>query len=283
MQQTHTWLKVSLFTKMWNWHYLLREIKLFISKNKHYVISYLIEFNSLCGDNIRLAILVPGGFAIEFVSVVDNHFKHFFLERNLRTEAVWLPVAGIFKPFDQNTIQYGLFDVPYSVSEAKLAANLSGIILTALKDDEIDDETLVTFAFYLHVAIFKLSKDDPGLSHEVGSYYTNAVSLTGGDINMEFLADKFESNKQDLADIYHDIMVENKSDLPGWLNDWTACIMDEMEISNANLTEGFKTKKQDRITSTVNMQLGLSRSSWLMIRYFLQQTINSYRKISPHA
>ena len=272
MQQKLTWLKVSLFTKMWNWHYLLREIELFISKNRHYVVDYLFEFNSLCGENIRLAILVSDDSVTEFVPLIDDYFKSFFSTGNLRTEPALLPVTGIFKPFEQNTVQYGLFDISYKIdsSEAKLGVNLSRVILTALKDDEIDDETIITFAFYLHSAILKASKDGSGLSYEVGDYYANSVSLTGSDISIEFLADKFKSNKQDLADIYEDIMVENKLNLPGWLADWIAYIKDEMEINNADLTDVLKIEKHYKITSIVNQQLGLSRDSWLITRYFFQ-------------
>jgi len=241
------------------------------------VVDYLIEFNSLCGENIRLAILVSDDSVTEFVPVIDNYFKCFFSAGNLRIEPVLLPVIGVFKPFEQNTIQYGLFDIAYSASEARLAANLSGIILTALKDDEIDDETIITLAFYLHSAVLKASKDGSGPGCEVGDYYTDAASLTGSDISLEFLADKFKSNKQDLADIYQDIMIENKLNLPGWLEDWIAYINDDIEINNAGLPDVLKIDKQHKIISIVNQQLGLNRNSWLIIRYFLQETINSYR------
>ena len=277
MQKKLTWLKVSLFTKMWNWHYLLQEIELFISQNRPHAVDYLIEFNSLCGENIRLAILVSDDSVTEFVPVIDDYFKRFFSTGKLRTEPALLPVIGVFKPFEQNTIQYGLFDISFSASETKLAANLSRVILTALKDDEIDDETIITFAFYLHSAILKASKDSSGLSYEVGDYYTDAVSLTGRDISIEFLADKFKSNKQDLADIYQDIMVENKLNLPGWLEDWIAYIKDDIEINSVDLTDVLKIEKQYKITSIVTRQLGLSQNSWLITRYFLHETMNACR------
>jgi len=256
---------------------LLQEIELFISQNRPHAVDYLIEFNSLCGENIRLAILVSDDSVTEFVPVIDDYFKRFFSTGKLRTEPALLPVIGVFKPFEQNTIQYGLFDISFSASETKLAANLSRVILTALKDDEIDDETIITFAFYLHSAILKASKDSSGLSYEVGDYYTDAVSLTGRDISIEFLADKFKSNKQDLADIYQDIMVENKLNLPGWLEDWIAYIKDDIEINSVDLTDVLKIEKQYKITSIVTRQLGLSQNSWLITRYFLHETMNACR------
>ena len=86
MQQKLTWLKVSLFTKMRNWHHLLREIELFISKNSLHVVDYLMELNSICGENIRLAILVSDDSVTEFVPVIDDYFKRFFSTEKLKTE-----------------------------------------------------------------------------------------------------------------------------------------------------------------------------------------------------
>lgn len=277
MQQKLIWLKVSLFTKKWNWHYLLQEVELFFSKNSLHIVDYLIEFNFLSGENIRLSIHILESSVTEFVPLMDRHFKLFFVERNLTTKNTLLPVNGIFKPFEQNTIQYGLFDISYrtGTDEARLGARLSRVILTALKDDEIDDETIITIAFYLHAAILKVIKDRSQTAHEIENYYINSVSLTGSDISIEFLIDKFSSNSQDLIDIYQNIMVENQLNLPHWMEDWIASINNEFENNNVNLTGTLQIEKYHKIISIVNQHLGLSHNSWILVSYFLQQTINA--------
>ena len=141
MQQKLTWLRISLFTKKCNWHYLLVAIESFVSQNSFSVVDFSVEFNFLCGENIRLAILVSEDSINELLSSIDDYFKRLFLDRNLSTDVISLPVPGIFKPFEQNTIQYGLFEISHekSTNEAKLSTNLSRIIVSALRDDEIDD------------------------------------------------------------------------------------------------------------------------------------------------
>jgi len=250
----------------------------FISQNSSSVVDFSVEFNFLCGENIRLAVLVLEDSVNEFVPAMDNYFKSFFAERKLRTTQMLLPVAGIFKPFEQNTIQYGLFDISNekSQNEVKLSANLSRVIISALKDDEIDDETIVTFGFYLHAAIFKISQDRSDLINEVKSYYINYSLVTEAEISIGLIDDKFKSNKQELINIYQNILIENQSDLPDWMAGWIACIKDEIETYSTSLTDILKAEKYYRIISIVNRQLGISRNSWLMISYFLRQTIDAY-------
>lgn len=276
MQQKLTWLRASLFTKKYNWHHLLVAIESFISQNSASVVDFSVEFNFLCGENIRLAVLVLEDSVNQFVPVMDNYFKNFFAERKLRMTPTLLPVAGIFKPFDQNTIQYGLFDIPTSTIDTKFSANLSRIILTALKDDVIDDETIITLGFYLHTGILKVSKERSELSDEIESYHVNSVSLTRGDISIEFLLDKFKSNAQELINIYQHIVVEKQSELPDWMIDWIGCVKDEIESYSGTKAEILQIEKYYKVISIVNRQLGISDNSWLLISYLLEQTSNAF-------
>jgi hypothetical protein len=144
-------------------------------------------------------------------------------------------------------------------------------------DSKIDDETIITFAFYLHTAILKVSKDRSMLKYEIENYYSDAVSLTEGGVSIEFLADKFKSNKQELVEIYQNIMVENQPELPGWVADWIAYINDEIEMDSVNLKAVLPIEKYYKIISMLNQHLGLSDNSWLMVSYLLQQTIYACR------
>lgn len=275
MQHKLTWLRISLFTKKRNWHYLLHEIDLFITKNSPDVIDYVIEFNFLCGENIRLSILTLEDSAAQFAPIINSYFRSFFLNRNLRTDAVSLPVNGIFKPFNQNTIQYGLFDISFknSTNEARLSSNLSKVILKALTDDEIDDETIITFAFYLYTGILKASEDRSELIRELRNHYRPPLFVES-DISVEFLDDKFKNNKQELLEVYKNIMAENQSNLPDWIIDWITCDKGENE-TGTHLTDISLIKKYHEIISIVNQRLAISGNSWLVISYFLQQTIKA--------
>jgi hypothetical protein len=278
MQQKLTWLRISLFTKKCNWHYLLVAIESFISQNSFSVVDFSVEFNFLCGENIRLAILVSEDSVNELPSAIANYFKRLFLERNLSTEVISLPVAGIFKPFEQNTIQFGLFEISHqkSATEAQLGTNLSKIIVSALRDDEIDDETIITLAFYLHAAILSACQHPPALIHEIKNYYRNSSSRTASDISIEYMEDKFKNHRQELIEIFQNIMVEKQSELPDWMPDWICCIKDQIETYSTAKTEILQIQRYYKVISIVNGQLGISDNSWLLVSYFLEQTSNTF-------
>ena len=247
-------------------------------KNSHDVVDYFVEFNLLCGENIRVAILVLDDSCSKLPLVIDNYFKTFFSAQNLTTEFTLLPVAGIFKPFEQNTIQYGLFDISLvnGTNESRLVTNLSRIIITALQDDEIDDETIITFAFYLHVAVLKVSQDRLEVNTLLKNYYIDSRSQDENEISAEYILEKFENSRHELLDIYLNIMFENQSDLPPWMTEWIGCVRDAIEANGTFMTDNLQTEKYSKIISIVNRQLGISHNAWLLISCFLQHTSNIF-------
>ncbi len=81
-----------------------------------------MEFNYLCGENIRFALLVPEDKADDFAGKADKPFKQFFLESHFFSNVPALPIEEIFLHFPENTIPYGLYQ-PVAVKGAEGTQN----------------------------------------------------------------------------------------------------------------------------------------------------------------
>src|SRR5690554_2737148 len=103
------WLSISLFCSKSNWHILFANgVNPFIIANS-FIEHYIIEFNYLSGDNIRLSILTNQSIAPQVARNADDYFKTYFLNANLSTNQIKLSGKGVFIPFKENAIQFGLY------------------------------------------------------------------------------------------------------------------------------------------------------------------------------
>ena len=131
-------------------------------------------------------------------------------------------------------------------------------------------------AFYLHAAILSACQHPPELIHKIKNYYRNSSSRTESDISIEYMGDKFKNSRQELIEIFSNVMFEKKSELPDWMPNWISCIKDEIESYSTAETEILQIQKYYKLISIVNRQLGISDNSWLLVSYFLEQTSNTF-------
>ena len=103
----------SLFSHICYRGYLLDKIDLFVHRlyAENVKCKYYIEFNNLGGDNIRFSLLVPEHLVSQYAYMVDVYFKKLFLKFNVYLNESTKLVVGVFMPFPQNTIQYGLYRI----------------------------------------------------------------------------------------------------------------------------------------------------------------------------
>ena len=153
------WLSVSIFCNKSNWHTLLNNgIEPFVLADKN-IINYTLELNYLSGENMRLSLLVDEIDAPVVAKSTDIYFKKYFSDAGLSIRPITFPVEGVFMPFQANTVQYGLYHhhiiTRGEIERYELQINLSRILLVALKDDIIDDQTILTFGFYLKMGLIK--------------------------------------------------------------------------------------------------------------------------------
>jgi hypothetical protein len=273
MEKEFLWLQTSLFADRSQWDIVLKNgIRPFLAElsDKKLIGPLLIEFNYLSGENIRLAIQTETQNAEVLADKFDDFFKEFFLLTNLQKKEVVLPIDSIFLPFPANTIQYGLYKVvDVDDLRSKIISKISFCIIDALEDDTIDEEVLITFAFYLHIALITQleelcqSKAD-FLSFYNSEIYENVEELIGE----QYLVKKYEDNKASLIEIEESIRNYQEpefSETPPWLIEW---IESCKEIILSDLSED-KWLLLVIIRENINRQLGLTNNMRRLVNYFI--------------
>lgn len=283
MQQNLLWLSTSLFCSKSHWNTLLSDgIKPFLNSmpNKKELTSFQLEFNSLHGENIRLSLLTQAEKAETLAKKADSYFKNFFSIFNLSANEPDLTNSGIFMPIPSNTIQYGLYKTE-SITDKKLnyfQKELSLIIIEGLRKENIDQETIITFAFYMHMALIKLIKDKHAVTTKefLQWYHAPAFNVTDEKIDMEFIKAKYEANKEVLLEIADDIMKHPSfEEVPYWLERWMTSCEEELILYNGKDEYKELYETHNRITFLIKKHLGIIQQMKLLLYYFIKQVIST--------
>jgi len=260
--------------------------------------SYTIKFNYDDEENIRLSLYTTEINAKQLAEKAAEYFKDWFLKANLIVPEM-IPVGEEAPiPFPINSIQFGSYHREEK-ENLSLSVNLSQIILDALKEDVIDDETILTFAFYLQICLIKLiTQIDPGFINTLKPAFkdaelgepenadTNHAAIEGqiskvpsesmdavNSFIMERISlnEKFEEYKAGLLEITSDVMNSaDEADILGWLKLWLNTCKTELNrpVENENIIITYK-----RIIDTVYGHLGIAPETNAMLSYFVQRAL----------
>jgi hypothetical protein len=191
--------------------------------------------------------------------------------------------------------------------EHDLSINLSQIILDAFKNDCIDDENILSFAFYLQMGLIKIMTNiDPDFINKLKSEFImtsfdysekdkmSDIPAQNFDAEIASIDDdfepiwqdfithkKFEGNKEILLEIAKDIMeTDSQSDLFPWLEKWLVICKNMIDSANQNniLTNGASTTSilestYIRLMRAVYQHLGLSGQTNTIVTYFVQRIL----------
>lgn len=272
------WLSVSLFCSKKNWNRVLSEAIAPFAQTNSLLKGYTVEFNYLSGENIRLALLTDLGNEEGLVKTTDSYFKSYFEKARPPKAAAKLPVDGVFMPFPGNTIRYGLYPAVTIVASELVQYNLpivlSNILVAALQD-EIDDETILTFAFYLQISIVKTIYKLVNNEDELFAIITSAH---------DFKADNNAlSNLNLMQEITYDVMQTEEFDseliwLNGWIDDCKAAlsIAGKTEANNiSNIKSIYHLRVQ-----TVYSHLGINMHGRDMLNYFVLKSLEQHFLVS---
>jgi len=277
-QQKSIWLSTSLFSSKGNWHNILREAIGPFTQSNSLVKGYTIKFNYLSGENIRLSLLTDLGNEESLAKTADKYFKNYFRKANLPDASIKLPVAGVFMPIPRNSIQYGLYapvsiDVEEQIQYA-LPIKLSKIIVAALQE-EIDDELILTLAFYLQIS---LAKTIYRFLTDVSALFSVVTPANGFTVD-----DNALSNLCLMKEITIKVMQTEEFDIKlRWLNQWiddcnnNLLAISENEIDHiSNIKENYHLRVQ-----TAYHHLGINRHGEDMLSYLVLKSLEEQFSVS---
>lgn len=269
------WLSTSIFSSKQNWNSILRNgISSFV-KNQLLIQAHVIQFNCLSGENIRLALLTEEWHATAVANAARHYFNQYFIDAQLSTLPVRLPVDGIFMPFPANSIQFGLYPPEHidanELHHYKASIALSEIMLTALAD-EIDDDTILTFAFYLQVALIKVIHqhlNDMELLYSI-------LSTRPGLSKANCIDGTVKANQDLMTEIIRDIMnsEEFSADLC-WLNTWASSFKALIQVTNVNSISLVKETLQTYIY-TIYKRLNITDEIRLILLHLISNSLEQY-------
>jgi len=279
--QKYTWLSTSLFCPKINWRYVLCDgIKPFLKSNscRKYLVSCLIEFNYLGGENIRFSLLTQEENIASFIACVDSFFKNYFFSiENNKTEQ---PSSSdrVFLPFPANTIQYGLYTpvqiIDADVDRFSIPVQLSVFILEALKEEDIDDEIILTFGYYLSMSLIKtLIKNYPAITSALLKLY-EVDSDSHVDLDTPFIKSEFEKNRAILFTVADDIINHRIEQLPGWVQKWTRFCDKEMKKEVSFLSaDDIPFNFHRQVSFYIHKQLGINENTAVLLSWFIKKTL----------
>lgn len=280
-EQNMIWLSTSLFSNKKNWHRVLSEAVAPFTESNTQINAYQVEFNYLSGENIRLSLLTELGNKEALSRKADNYFKNYFANAGLFTAPVKLPVDGMFMPFPANTIQYGLYP-PKTVNTEEphhyiRSANLSKIILNAL-NDEIDDDTTITFAYYLHIALIKAIH---GYVNDPDVLFTIITANSSANVS-NIHEPSVTANIDLMVEITHDVMKNEVFDIElDWLNNWfKLCKIYLQDIDNSTLDSASLNEYYQSNVGTIYKHLGLNAHGQYLLFCFISKALAQYFMIT---
>jgi len=265
------WMSTSLFCCKNEWNKIFSSgIIPFLAdeKTNKFLNAFRIEFNYLSGENIRFLLLTTEINAPKLAKHTDEYFKNYFFGANLYAPEIKLPVNGIFRPFLANTIKYGLYPPQTIANKEKedylFSIHFSQIILDALKENKIDNESILTFAFYLQLGLIKaINIIYPGFAPD----YVEDKLLDACIVKTQF-----EKSKEMLEEIARDIMISrNGTEIAEWFVKWlTSCKSEikrheDIEVKTLYSNMVFVICKNLAITPQMNS----------MLSYFIEQVLLS--------
>ncbi|SEM79563.1 Nucleotide-diphospho-sugar transferase [Mucilaginibacter gossypiicola] len=163
---------------------------------------------------------------------------------------------------------------------------LSAIEGKAMGNEASDEETQITFAFYLHVSLIKI------INLFVPELFGNTPLLYDGMMRALFLpffdseevGISYLQNKEMLSEICQDVQsieLEQPGDIPAWLISWTA-LCNEMLLEPAINTGDYRGTLK-RMGCLINQHLKLSERSKYVLFYFIRETFSELARSGQEA
>lgn len=185
--QRKCWLSCSIFVSMLDRHIILaKTVKPLISElqNRNEVFGYRITFNNEPSSNIRLSLKVAVIKKYDLARNVDNYLTSSLRDKTNGPHQLPSDKVSLFKPFLNNSVQYGLYtkvnnDRCSYLNELEVAISLA--VINALGNDPIDEQALLTLSMYLLFICYKVIGRDAAEGSSWVEYYQYLSESIGSD------------------------------------------------------------------------------------------------------
>ncbi|WP_040626095.1 hypothetical protein [Mucilaginibacter paludis] len=232
----------------------------------NFIIAFNVEFNYLSGSNIRLALLTRNTQAYRLAKDTDSYFKNYFGLTESSNKRNTLGPNRLFMPFPVNSIKYGLYNhLPTTQLDDFFKREFSKIILDAMFNEKIDNELILTLAFYLNVGFIK--------ALNLAQQFNGRLPLRAYP-EVSCIKAKFLESEIALNEITREIMNGTHVTFPKWLMNWVDLCEDFISKQLEQVNNFFEV--QYKVERFINQSLSLTPEEVDLLRYIVEQSLRKY-------
>lgn len=268
MKQNLTQHTIIFFVNIKNWNILLKKIRSFLALYKRQITTYEINFTYLDQDSVRISFLINNIQYSSFKKTVNLHFKDFF---NTPTFSYSDPHYYITQ---LDIYQYNsIFDV-----KQELKKELCDTILAVLSKEKLDQYSIITFAYYVHLILLKVFKTN--FSTPIKILLDNyQIDFSFQYVDLKNIHYNCRNNYNTLYSITEKILKkensfdENLADLNILYEAYQKFIKNHECLINESSTELYKNRKKlhSDMLQIIDLNLGIYDFYKNLLSYFIYQ------------
>lgn len=286
-EEQNNWLTASVFMSMEDWTLMLSQfISPWVGKNVDdgNIFSFQIEFNHNGGDNIRVCVLTKKERAFEVSQNLAQNAHNFFEKFKKKEIFKPLPPNGIFMPFPQNCIKYGLFQLYLNTDESheySITKKVGELILEVFNEEQADAGSIFLFALFLQMAFAnELINIDTSQAGFITSVFDNEINMYSENLND--LKEKFENIQDSILEIFEEIKIVKKqlniaNEDHYWLYEWI--LFCSLKLATESIDVDMRAQIYQNYRNQfmlINSLLGLDIKDRLLLSYSLRHFFHQF-------
>jgi hypothetical protein len=278
LQTDYNWLAISISVNKNDWmDFLKNSIRTFINNEaiRSKVRVYLLEF-SHDTDTIKLSLLTRDVFIKELVKQAEGYFNSYFASLTSASTLTDSHTNTDLILYSTNNIQCDIHasaKINNNIEKFAIPNLLSELMLDVLSDETIDDNTILSFSFYLSIGLISvLLKNSPSSIIELLNLYDLSNYINEDfESNLEL---EFKKNQTILLDIVNNIFNERSMEIPSWLLMWMKLCDKELKNTfSCFLRNDTHFVIHNRIVYHIYKQLSINKNSGFLLTYFCKKAL----------
>lgn len=274
MYKNYVWLPISLISARVNWGSILKSIHDFLKSNdidgNQYIFKISFSYEEFEAINFTLLSHYPP--QNELIFNIDKYFRNILANFPKHTSSInYQSLTCLFQPFNCNSIHYGLYPPIFlnvkSYENFNVEVELTKLIIIEFQDKEINDEELLTFAFYITYSF--LNQILPSNTTTRDAFICEVISKAH-KLDAEttlILSDLFTDSHSEIMEIAIDIEIKRSNKLPNWMKYWLSICPRFHEVEK----DTFETYLS--FVSRLRIQLGLNHQLFQFLSYSINTTL----------
>jgi hypothetical protein len=237
---------------------------------------FLLSLSAQRGENLEISLFIDYDNISSIVSCLDDKIRSYLKFNPAPSEINDYPIKSFFRDISVNNIHYKLFKcrAQESIPHLPYRLILSNLFLKIFSEEDLQDESLMTFSLYLNLGLLKYALACSKNQKIYLSLFRDHIISQAKDC--DFCDEKYRENMDEIDTIASDIYSPDFSPDLKWLRPWLdLCQNTFHSFSNEQLPDEILFQKQLDITGIIHQHLNSNKTAEKLVNYFMyQNTLN---------